>query len=331
MIVDYARVRDAFDIERPPSDSDEEELQEYANQLLFTEAGGRGINNSGVLATVLFPLGLEEVRDSFGFTIVDADQSIELGLRGESWQAVRGRFDQQVIIDALHNDSDFNESLQDLTHNGFDYFAWAGGPATEGSSCGRGTIAAEGDFVYWASTEEQMRQMIDSVTNKAMSAADMAAIRTSMEAVESQDAYAAMTTNLRTPVSAAARMRAGVDAPPELIADLEDELRQQPLLAPYRFITTGLGHDEGGYFTVVVLTHEDAAAATENARRLEQRLASSAASAEGERWGDVFEDVNVASEGPLVIAKLYTDRTGLWNRLALSFDTLLVFDDDSLE
>ncbi len=101
---------------------------------------------------------------------------------------------------------------------------------------------------------------------------------------------------------------------------------QEPKLLPYKAFATGAGQDANGPFTAVVVMHADEETAGQNVQRLERRIAEAREWTGGRRWAELIPDFNILSDGPLVLAKLYSSERGLWSQFVLLRDPLLLHE-----
>ena len=77
----------------------------------------------------------------------------------------------------------------------------------------------------------------------------------------------------------------------------------------YLAAATGLGRDARGDFTAIVLVHAGADAAEENIGLLRARIRDASSLYSGDSYSLLFEEVEIRSEGRVLLAKLYGEDT----------------------
>ena len=332
---DYARLREALGLSAPEADASMEELDEYLGRLMVTEdSEGEliplGLEPARILGLWRFPLGFETFREQWGFALGDVEQDLSLFTK-EPIEVLRGRFDQRSIDDALRSDATYGDFVREATHSQVAYYTWPERDPLDFLDLpvrwGHG-LATQGDFLYWAPSG-QIERMIDIGLGNERSLADIERYRLLAEGLGRFDVYAASVTDVTVPVSVAAILMTGVGATAEQLETMEAELRQQTLLLPYEGTATGVGADDRGFYTVVVVVHPDEQTAKKNGTRLEARIDEGATNRFGVRWNAVISELDVVTEGRVLIARMYSDDTKLWYNLVVRKEPLLLFDDSA--
>ena len=112
---------------------------------------------------------------------------------------------------------------------------------------------------------------------------------------------------------------------------LRTKLTGEPVLNPYTAYATGVGKDEDGVYTALVLVHDDAIAAEANVNLLRQRISAASTLEFDSPWADEF-DANRTEfrfEGRVLLAKLPrpgSDAQPLWIQWVLNDDPLLLHE-----
>ncbi len=333
----YARLRDLLGVPAPELDSSESELQEYLEDIAVTNAAdGRNIPRGTYPGPLLyldrFPTEFEKRRETLGFNLANVDQEVWLFTRNQVHVLV-GRFDGGAIDSALHNDQAYGPSLREETHAGINYYSWPEGDPLDSLNLGLDppflwshALAFDGNAVYW-SEAPLMPSMIDTFRDVQPSLADVERYRLLAEGLNRFDRYATVIADSRVPLSLAAAISAGVGTSEAIVEGIKSSLKEKPLLLPYEAQATGVGQDEKGIYMVVVAVHGDAATASENVERLRARVGSGAINYAGQSWQSIISDLEVSSEGPLLLAKFYTEETRLARELLLKLEPFLLYDD----
>ena len=107
---------------------------------------------------------------------------------------------------------------------------------------------------------------------------------------------------------------------------------KDPFLKKFITCASGYGTDEKGSYAALVIVHDNANLAQENIQLLKQRINDSilptdnSASLTGTSWvksNKVILDLDIQSNGNILIAKLYTKDKDLLYRLLTSYNGIL--------
>lgn len=336
---DYARVREAFDIKLPKQDASETKLLAYLQQVMREEA--EPYPRLRLFPAPIFATGpvpsppLDGMMEDLGFTIASVDQDVRAGAEPVVFQVLRGRFDEEAVDRAVRNDPAFSDILEEASHLGVDYYVWgedfAGDP--EDASAGRPPgvghrLAIHGEYVYWAASIDGLEAIIEAGAGQKPSLADDEAYRLLAEGLESLQTYTALFTDDtdRLSLSTVARMKVGLGAPPDAVETVREQLEAQPHLLRYQAYATGAGVDLEGEYAAVALVHDDAETAERNAQRLADRINQATDPNSPEPLSELFDAFEISTDGPLVLAKLYTSREIFWLRLLSEPNSLLLHE-----
>ena len=77
---------------------------------------------------------------------------------------------------------------------------------------------------------------------------------------------------------------------------------------------------------VLVIYHENSSDAKTNVFLLEQRIKETDSMSIGRPWREIFTDTDISVEGNTLLAKLYTEYTGIWNYWFYNWDPLLLHE-----
>ena len=89
-------------------------------------------------------------------------------------------------------------------------------------------------------------------------------------------------------------------------------IEDYPLLKPYQAYATGAGVNEKGYFLSIILLNPDSGTAEENVFLLKERLNNTEIIDPGIDWMELIDEVEIESEGRLVMARLYGVVSEFW-------------------
>ncbi len=289
---DYARFRALFGVAAPDAGSDDAALLAYYRSLKFDSAGGSTALVPSLLSGMQsYPPRLRETEAALGI----ATGQLELDARtGDgTMQLLRGRFDaittRATVTDGLH--------------------------------------AARDGHVYTASDVTRLESML-ATADGAPSLATRSDFAALASALERAGTYTAMFSTDITPytLDAVAATVAGPDATPNDVLAARSDLDRQPKLRPYAAFAAGAGVDERGGYTTLVLLHDTGEQATGNARLLPERVRVARSWLAQRPFSEIISDIDVVTEGPLLIATLRTSSPGLWFGLHAARDTLLLHE-----
>ena len=323
VVNDYARFRAAFNISLPGGEPSDDALFEYYQRLTLNNDGRTtGLAPADVTGIAGFPPPLGETRQQLGFTIVDVDQDVWIVERGDGplIQVLRGRFDEAGNGDANRADSTLAVRPEEVFTSAI---------ARSGGSSGVGRVhIIRDDYLYTSEKVGGLLAMIYSSAGEGRSLADVASFQLLASGLDRLGTYTALFSEDAGSyaVPQMARRLAGGDASEESVQAIQERLRQETKLLPYEAFATGAGVDEQGAYTAIILLNADDEVARENLRRLQDRVNEGTSRYGGVPYREFIDDVDIAREGRLVLAKLRTDRYGLWFWLHSVRETLLLHE-----
>jgi len=258
----------------------------------------------------------EEWQQTLGFTWANVDQTIFAGQHPHVFQAVRGRFDRDVVNQVVRT-GPRNDELEVISYKDIQYYSWGLDDEidlarrTKVRYLGRGhRLALIDDCVLWVTWTDGLKVMLDCYEGDQPSLATIEEFQLLVRGLCQLGVY-------RADLSSATKYVAFGDRIDLLIVKknkTDDEIQQfrselcgPPFLEPYQAFATGLGLDDKGYFMAVVLVHADIKAAQQNTQSLEQRLHQATSVSTGEKWIDMIDTVEIEDEGRLTLAKFYKE------------------------
>ena len=281
-----------------------------------------------------------EWRQTMGFTRAEMDREIFYPLGGSpirQYQAILGRFNQDQIEAALKADP-MNTDLMTVEYAGVDYYS----AGEDGINLNRRSnmrplgqglrLALVDDFIFSASFNGTMQEMIDAYRNNIQSPADFETYQLLSSGLTELDAFTAL---LSTDSQAQSHYKALfadiIENPGEEQGSrprqiMAEQIQREVQLNPYDAYATGAGLDEKGYYMAIVLLNPDKDTADYNAQVLEDQIKQSKASTDT-LWSDMIDSLEVTSHDRLTLAKLYGRAAYSWKAfdLASVSESLLMY------
>jgi hypothetical protein len=307
---DYAGVRQQFDITFPDLDADAQMLTDYGLRLAF----GDETTSTGLRGTEFTTFSVEapgEWRREVGFTLANVDQEVAAGVPPTTYTVLRGRFDHNVIDQAVRTDPLFSDLLEEASHSGVDYYTWGDDFAQDYTRTsvvrrlGRGhRLALRDDYLYWSMWTEGVEGMIDAGLGMGPSLADVDELRLLAEALDSLNTTsAAFLGDTRSNDAVLLLHPILADGDGDL-GEGGDSAADETALVPYIAAAAGGGVEGSGYFEAVALVHAEEESAELNAERMKRRLAEGTQVRSGEAWRDLIRDSEVSVRGRVIVAKM---------------------------
>jgi hypothetical protein len=267
-----------------------------------------------------------------GYDITDIDAEIQFGMPPAEGVAAIGRFNPATTRDALQNQADWTDwAIAEYTtedYNGVTIHTWGDGLKihVEGilsppliDELGRARpLAVTDNYLFSESSLDVVKQMIDASHGKIKN----------MAGLKQYSSIARVLTDLKI---TSAILGNGTEANAlfdEQDADV-DVLKNSlsPLLKNFLAFATAPAKDGKGTYIAVVLYHENAGLARENVSLFKQRIDSGISPVKNISWSERFTGMDIKSDGNLVIAKLYTERTSYYEQWPYMNDGFLSHEE----
>ena len=343
---DYKRMREAHGIQTPEKDATGADLEEYLGRV-FAETGTTGPWLSGYDPRTTREL--LEVEGYLRFDIGSVNGSIWAEDLPRTYEVLTGRFDPDAAGRLLAACAECPEP-ETLEHGGIEFYSWGEdltpdppnrlqAPAFD--PLGRGSRIAVLDSLVLRTIEtEGMRHLIDTHLDNRDSLADDPDLALAAGALDGLGVYSGLL------FGDVASLEAGLEAQSlcGLVYDCPDEKELEKLrlqlgmaspeesrgLDKYILLGTGVGHDEDGFYTVLVFVYENEDVAERNAGVFENNLAKGFSIYSNKRWAELFPHSEVWNQGRTLIAKLRTE-SAVNRRIYLSMgfnrDSLILWDE----
>ena len=287
--------------------------------------------------------------------------------RSEPLEIVRGRFDSGTTQEAM---SECNEPLlghpapvtvgemltgytgceapDRVRSRGINYYSWGDDndidpekpfapPAFDRGGRG-GRIAVVDDYVLRTIETAGMESLIDTQKGLRDSLAENEEFKLLAKAMDSMDAYAIYLSDDTQSwqvdnILEKLLLEGNYSENLEIVSErFRETMSKGGLLHPYNALATGVGQDERGLFMAVALVYDDSDDAREDIQILERRVQDGESIRfRGRFWADFFSNVELRSEGRVLLGKLRTERPGMWSGIiepttALSHDSLFIHE-----
>ncbi len=353
-INDYALIRKLFDIPLPGPGADKKEMEEYYNYrppLPWKEGlpDFRGVGTTAFLSDGysewrfrLYELYQGLHRQHLGFDIRNEDQAMVAGAPPRVLEVLRGRFDPEAFDRALSACSgectppdtreryqgmtfsswgeDFNINLQKrLAPPAFDQFGRGG------------RIAVQDKYVFRTLSTDGMKALRDAGLDKRPSLADVEEYRLLTKGLSELGAYGMFLTDKTQGFEGTLEaICQGLSIGQQECVRVGEDLEKQPMLRRYQAFASGVGKDERGSYTALVLVHADEASASDNLTLLRRRIEQGTSLAGGDPWTRFFDSrtMEVSAKGRVLLAKLRPaeGRPPIWIEWVLKGDPLLLHE-----
>lgn len=332
IINDYAAARQLVGVAAPSYEAPEDEVIEY---LLALQMGP--VADDSTYPVTRFPrmgiadssfgtreaIEVEAWRTAFGVSVLDVDRTVVAGEPPAELTLWQGAITPETVEAAVTSDPEWSGDLRTVGHGDESYYAWGEDPpASDVERIGPARHLGRGGCLYVtdalalrAVACEVIEAALDARAGELASLADLGPLASLADALQEAGAYAGFLT-----------MDVGLFTFAENPI-LSRSPQPQPGLLPYLAAATGVALEGDTLVTVVALVHSNDADAAENAVRLERVVAEGSSVAEGRPWSDILSVRDIATDGPLLVARLDTNAGGtFWLNFVFRRDTLLAWE-----
>ena len=278
--------------------------------------------------------------ENMGYDLTNIDAEIQFGMPPTNGVASIGRFSPQDTANALKNQNEWPSwavtAYDTEQYNGVTIHSWGSGLETHLTTrlspphidnLGRARpLAITDNHLFSAASIEAVKLMIDAIQDKIQTLADLPEYAAIANGLTDLKAYAAIVgegtlANLCLSLLEDESSRLSEEQKTILINSMGSRLKN--------FLTfgSGMGKDEKGYYTAIVIYHENSDTAQENVSLLKQRIENSDSVMLKKPWSEIITDSNIRAEGNVLLAKLYVDSVAYWAHWVYAGDTLLLQEE----
>jgi hypothetical protein len=322
-LVDFASYREDNDVSLTTSGNRPMTFGEYLDIILDDEVGKR-LMGSDIIGYGRYALTWGGSLEKYlGYNFTDVDAEIEFGFPPHNSVAAIGRFDPSETGNALSHQEDWpawvKEAYVAEEYKGVTIHSWGDGLETHLDSTlvpphvdllGRARpLSVTDKYLFYAASVPEIQAMIGASQDKQDSLADLPYYASVANKLSGLHVYQAM-----------------IGDEFYINGDLQYEgIYPGPRLKNFMTFGMGLGRDEKGVFTAVVLYHENADNAEANVSLLQERIQSTSSTEANRPWHEIITDSDIYVEGNVLFAKLYSGSFSLWTMVYVQ-DTLLLHE-----
>ena len=328
-ILDYAVIRKLFDVPLPGPEANETEMEEYYKYGLpqpWTEAypdysalpGAAPFLSDGYDKLRAYRAGH---RKYLGFDIRNEDQTIIAGVPGRQLEVLSGRFDPTELASALGMCSDeCTPPDAEEEYEGSIIYIWGEDfkndltkrlvPPVFDQLGSAGRLAIRDNHAFRTRGTDDMKSLIDASLAARPSLADVEEYELLANGMSELGVYAMFFTDqtqgFEETLSVLCQGLGKTMGDQDCLgigAHLEET---EPMLRRYKAFATGVGKDEQGAYTALVLVHADDRSASDNVGLLRRRLEDGNSLYAGKTWGEFFDTdrLEISAEGSVLFARL---------------------------
>jgi hypothetical protein len=274
------------------------------------------------------PAEVSAWRSEFGFSFLEIEQELDIGRTPlHALHLFRVTVPPETIDQAVRNDPLWSPDLAIEYTNGATIYDWGDYEsdlerATEARHIGEaGELTVVDNLVIRSDGHDDLDPVLDGLSDRLPTLSAIAEYQSVAAALDDLGASVAI-------------MSAEVILPGGTVPrgfTLEEFLDQNPMLSPYLLIGIGRTQTDEGVAAVVVLYHDSARHASENAERFCQEVATGFSTETAQaRWEETLGLPSIQVSGRLMIAQFPAQpRQDAWSRLQhawVSGDTLFWID-----
>jgi uncharacterized protein YciI len=277
-------------------------------------------------------------KEYVGYDVTCVDAEIQFGMPPNNGVAAIGRFSPGDTENAFKNQSEWpswaKTAYATENYRGVTIHSWGSGLETHMQTTlrvphidqlGRARPLAVTDrYLFYAASVEAVKQLIDASQDQRKSLADLPEYAAIADGLADLKAYNAIIGD--------AKLANGVlsqfEDPDSQVTPEHLEYLENRWIKLKNFLTfgSGVGIDEKGTYTAIVIYHENSADATANVALLTQRIENEDSALKLRPWRDMISDYDIRAEGNILVAKLYTSDS-FWAQWVYSQDNLLLHED----
>ena len=278
-------------------------------------------------------------KEYLGYDITCIDAEIHFEYPPVNGVAAIGRFDPQATAEALSNQGEWPSwavnAYTTEDYRGVTIHSWGDGlkihletrllpPHIDELGRAR-PLAITDNYLFYAASVETAKLVIDASQNQHSSLADLPEYAAIANGLAELKTYAAMISDGK----AANLCLDSLENGDTQLTETEREILINSLGIPLKKFLTfgcGVGQDENGVYTVIIIYHQSPDDALANVSLLRQRIESVRSSVINIPWSELITETDIRAEGNVLLAKLYSS-AGFWANLIYAGDNLLFHEE----
>lgn len=318
---DYTQLREDFQISALESNTTVEQEKLYLREILkHPDETGRPIPAVVTCPGLFdhagyFEYSMEQLHN-LGLGFWSIEQEVEAGHPPDIIDILKGHFNPentwQTLAVSAKDDPPSTE-----TYGGNTIFCWGKDheinlikrltpPVYDYLGRG-GRFVIQNDYVFRSFTTAGIKLLLDTQNDEHTSLFDVSEYRLMARELSSQGAIAAILSNQTQNLDdVRRRLTEQYD-----IQQVDDLLAQEPRLVRYETIALGYAKDDKGFYSLIILVHENSQAAAKNVSLLSQRIEETN-SLYGSPWASMISSSSISSDGRVLTAKLYGNISRNW-------------------
>lgn len=323
LLTDLASFYEYYDISLTDSEGRPITLEEYID--LIKEKGIRfPVGGSDITGYGRYAMSGGTAGNYLGYDFTCLDAEIQAGHPPVNTIAAIGRYDPGATRDALSIQDEWPSWAVDAytteEYRGVTIHSWGDGfeihmtdrlAPPHFDELGRARpLAVTDEYLFAAPRLEDMKLMIDASQGKTESLADLPELVSIADRLPELNVYMALM-----------GYESLANGDPELTGTYPG-----PRLKKFVTLGSGLGTDDRGIYTALVLYHESPEDAGSNISLLEQRIAATNSIYDDTPWSEMIIDAEIWVDGKVLMAKLYTESAPIWTRILYARDILLLHE-----
>jgi hypothetical protein len=332
-LIDYASLYKDFNV----SFSTPEEMLSATFKDIFVQ---RVILGSFITGYSQYALSSTIRKQYVGYDVTNVDAEIRFGFPPANGVAAIGRFNPRATGDALNNQDEWpswaKDSYATEEYRGITIHSWGSGVEIHLTNTlnpphldflGRAMpLVVTDNYLFYQPSLETVKLMIDASQNKCTSLADLPEYAALADGLKDVKAYAALMGNGDFANNCLFYLQSGsLQLTEEQKAAINNSLGTP--MKTFLTFASGVGRDDRGTYTAIIIYHENAADALENVSLLKQHIENAYSISSIMPWKDTFTATDIKAEGNVLIAKLYCDSSSFWASWVDMHDTLLYHEE----
>lgn len=336
-INDYSQMRKQLQIDPLREEATIDEQKAYISALLSMDGLGKNLRLAANIGFVnnnvaYLEQSIKAMQNmAIGYWAVE--QEVSAGWPPINVSIVKGRFNPERSRQALAESAKDNPpSIEIYDENTI--YSWGGDneinldkmltpPAYDMLGRG-GRFVFQDEYAFRTNATSPLKQVLDAQKDVQKSVANIPEF---CLIAKELDSHGAMSAHLSDQTQSLALVRNVLTASGDItVEDVDNYLKQGPILLPYQTLGMGISKDEKGLYALIILVHVNEQTAAQNVDLLQQRIQQTSSFLTSKKWSSIFSNVSVSSKGRVLTAKLYGPDVGRdWLDWYFKGEPLVVF------